>query len=43
MVDNLLGVYVDVITPIFELLAAENYEETLPKTIEKIKAKLELM
>lgn len=43
MVDNLLGVYNDIQAAVFDLALGENFEENHPKTIEKIKPKVELL
>ena len=43
MVDNITGVYRDIIDPLFQLFNDENFEETKLKTLEKIKPKLDLL
>lgn len=42
-VDNMLGVYNDVMNAVAELFFTDNYEEAVAKALEKIKPKLELL
>ena len=43
MVDNLIGIFNDVLSAIAELFFSETFADSLPLTVEKIKPKIELV